>query len=822
LPEGSVQVNRRNFVFGVGLRRRSTDTRKRCAKFVDARVDRSVIDHFVVVEQRVRIAPAVAPAPCGDDRGATGDGSTVGARGRSHSTVRQGFLTWRAVRLFVPLDLLFKVLIWIGYREMLGPLDPPAAHRLTLLAIALSLPFVIGWIVGLVAVLVPIDRWLAAAARGAMDGDEDADRKRLARACRAASAAPRWFALLWMVNWVAPFALLNIIALWLQADVFGLAPHTWVGAAFMFAALPLGSISLAFTFLSWYLGPTMGQLSLAAHASGLHLVERSWSLRQRNFLVASCLGLAPVTWIASITYMSGAQAVAERNLVAADAAAQDVLVAAGTGPDARALDVAVSSRPGAFVADRSGTVLGGSGQRVLIDHPALAAWLADSAPAREGSTSDARSGWAVAFRSAGRDRVVGAVRRPERPHDLAQVGVILLFCAVVLIYALLCAGFLSGSIGRPVASIARVIRDITDARDLTEVRRIPVFQRDEIGDLVDGANRMLDRLEEAARASRAAETALRLANEELERRVVERTAELASSNRQLGLSLDELRSTQRKLVDASRLAGMAEVASVVLHNIGNVLTSVNVSARLVVELARGSRGERLVELAELLQSKSDDLPRFLGEADRSRLIPAYLVAVARHMGDERTAIQTEMARLERNLDHIQAVIRAQQKHTGRAIVVEQVVPSSLVEEALDLTLLGREHEIQIVRDLEELPAMSLDRHLVLQILINLLRNAHDAVASAPEPRIVVRMRLQSPDRFTIEVADSGTGIAPEHLDQIFNQGFTTKSQGQGLGLHSGACSATMMGGRLTASSPGPGQGATFVLELPTRVAVEEG
>ena len=593
--------------------------------------------------------------------------------------------------MFVPLDLLFKTLIWIGYREMLGPLNPAAAHRLNLLAAALSLPFLIGWVAGLVVVLAPIDRWLAATARAATDGaDEDADRQLLARACRAASAAPRWFAFLWMVNWVAPFILLNVIALGFQADLFRLAPHTWVGAAFMFAALPLGSISLAFTFLSWYLGPTMGRLSLAAHASGLHLVERSWSLRQRNLLVALCLGLAPVTWIASITYMSGVRAIAKRNALAAEGAAQELATAAGTEPDAHALDVAMSSRLGAFVADRAGTVRGGSGQRVLADHPALAAWLTAAAPAGQGATTDVRSGWAVAFRPAGPDRLVGAVRMPERRYDHAQVGVILLFCLVVLIYALLCAGFLSGSIGRPVSSIAGVIRDITDERDVTEVRRIPVFQRDEIGDLVNGADRMLDRLEEAARASRTAETALRLANEELERRVLERTAELARSNRQLEVSLGELRSTQRKLVDASRLAGMAEVASVVLHNIGNVLTSVNVSARMVAELARGSRGDRLFELAELLESKSDDLPRFLAEGDRGRLIPAYLLAVARHLGDERSAIQAEMARLERNLDHIQAVIREQQKHAGRAIVVEEVVPSSLVDEALDLTLLGRD------------------------------------------------------------------------------------------------------------------------------------
>ena len=80
---------------------------------------------------------------------------------------------------------------------------------------SLSLPFLIGWVAGLVVVLAPVDRWLAAAARGATDGDDDADPKRLARACRAASAAPRWFALLY---------------------VFGLAPHTWVGARQIAAA----------------------------------------------------------------------------------------------------------------------------------------------------------------------------------------------------------------------------------------------------------------------------------------------------------------------------------------------------------------------------------------------------------------------------------------------------------------------------------------------------------------------------------------------------------------------------------------------------------
>jgi signal transduction histidine kinase len=426
----------------------------------------------------------------------------------------------------------------------------------------------------------------------------------------------------------------------------------------------------------------------------------------------------------------------------------------------------------------------------------------------------------VALRPAGADRLVGVVQRPARGADLAQLGVILLFCLVVALYAVLCASFLAGSIGRPVASIARVIRDITERGDVTDVKRIPTFQRDEIGDLVDGANRMLDRLEEVGRASRAAEASLRLANEDLEERVAERTAELARSNEQLEASLAELRRTQGRLLQASRRGGMSDVASTVLHNVGNVLTSVNVSVEIVAELARAPHADKLVQLAGVLEANRDDLARFLGEAERGRLLPIYLATLAGKIGEEWSAVAREIARLRRNLEHIQTVIDGQQKLArGGVFAIEEVDPSSLVDEALDLVLLGRGGEVDLVRDLEPHPAVAIDRHLVLQILGNLLRNACEAVSGAPAARIAVRLRPLPPDRFAIEVTDSGSGIAPENLTRIFSQGFTTKRDGHGFGLHSSACSARNMGGTLTASSPGPGRGATFVLELPTRPPV---
>jgi two-component system, LuxR family, sensor kinase FixL len=69
-------------------------------------------------------------------------------------------------------------------------------------------------------------------------------------------------------------------------------------------------------------------------------------------------------------------------------------------------------------------------------------------------------------------------------------------------------------------------------------------------------------------------------------------------------------------------------------------------------------------------------------------------------------------------------------------------------------------------------------------------------------------------RLRITVADNGVGVAPESFSRLFTQGFTTKKEGHGFGLHSSALAAEEMGGTLTCVSEGPGRGAAFTLELP--------
>jgi len=122
----------------------------------------------------------------------------------------------------------------------------------------------------------------------------------------------------------------------------------------------------------------------------------------------------------------------------------------------------------------------------------------------------------------------------------------------------------------------------------------------------------------------------------------------------------------------------------------------------------------------------------------------------------------------------------------------------------------------VQREFEETPHVRVDKHKVLQVLVNLFSNAKYAVSETlrPEKRVTVRISANGDRMVKIAVSDNGIGIAPENLSRIFAHGFTTKVNGHGFGLHSAALAATETGGSLSAHSDGPDRGATFILELP--------
>ena len=321
--------------------------------------------------------------------------------------------------------------------------------------------------------------------------------------------------------------------------------------------------------------------------------------------------------------------------------------------------------------------------------------------------------------------------------------------------------------------------------------------------------------------------ALMEAKATLEQRVEERTRELRDQMLAKEKAHAELADVQLRLIEASRMAGMAEVATGVLHNVGNVLNSVGVSSTLVIERLRHSRVSTLRRATDLLREKNGSLGEFLTADPKGKLLPEYLGAVADKLVDEQAFMLEEMVSVGQHIEHIKQIVAMQQSFAKVSGTLENLSAVGLVEDALRInTAMFERHRIRVVRELDEqTPAVSVDRHKVLQILVNLLRNAKDAMnrQNAPEKELVLRVEKAPPDRVRIIVRDHGIGIAPENLIRIFSHGFTTKKDGHGFGLHSGANAAKEMGGSLTAYSGGIGQGATFTLELPaTSCALEKG
>jgi signal transduction histidine kinase len=307
----------------------------------------------------------------------------------------------------------------------------------------------------------------------------------------------------------------------------------------------------------------------------------------------------------------------------------------------------------------------------------------------------------------------------------------------------------------------------------------------------------------------------------LEQRVTERTAALVDTNARLRGSLEQNRGMQQQIVDASRRAGMADVATSVIHNVGNVLNSVNVSAGLVMETVERSRVQGLAQLAALVRQHERDLPQFLTQDEKGRRLPAYLGAVAAAVEKERQVILAELASLQRNIEHIKVVVGRQQGQAKAALgVLESVALAAVVDEALRLAGLaqpGNDDGIIVERAYADVPRARLDRHKLIETLTNLLGNARHALQASPRPRrLRVEIRAEGETRFHIEIVDSGCGISPENLPRIFTFGFSTKPGGHGFGLHASAIATAEMGGTLTAHSDGDGSGARFVIELPLR------
>lgn len=354
-------------------------------------------------------------------------------------------------------------------------------------------------------------------------------------------------------------------------------------------------------------------------------------------------------------------------------------------------------------------------------------------------------------------------------------------------------------------SVASRVRSLVEAMErvgsgsLTE--RLNPAGNDEIDTLARRFNDMVRKLE-------LNHQTIQDLNSNLEDKVRDRT-------RRLEATLQELRDTQAILTDTARRAGMAEIATGVLHNVGNVLNSINISTTCLSDRLRKSKLVELHRMIEQLQQQDQSIEQFLASQGRAAKLLTYLSTVTTKLEDERAELQDEMARLIEKVGHVKGIVNTQQRYARRVHFHEPVDIVALIEEILAMHQSSVDkHGVEVKTDFGAVPIASLEKTNLVQVLDNLIKNAIEAMSDQPHRELKISAHPSDKDRVTITVTDTGCGIAPEALKNIFSYAFTTKKDGNGFGLHSSALAISGIGGSIRVTSPGLGKGTSFVIDFP--------
>lgn len=278
----------------------------------------------------------------------------------------------------------------------------------------------------------------------------------------------------------------------------------------------------------------------------------------------------------------------------------------------------------------------------------------------------------------------------------------------------------------------------------------------------------------------------------------------------------EIIQLNEKLLDTARRAGMSEIATTILHNIGNVLNSVNVSAELMEENLKNLEFERIEKVASMMEDNLGNIQQYLTKNTQGKLILDYLKIFAKNHKEMQIEIAQELKVLLTHIHHIRDIIMTQQSYTGVGGVTEKITLQDALDAALKISSVSLDNSISIEKNYGECVILLIDKSKLQQILVNLIQNARDSVLASNKKikKIIITIKKMGKNEVVVSVSDNGVGISSENITRIFGFGFTSKKQGHGVGLHSCALAAKEMRGSLYAESEGLDKGATFILTLP--------
>ncbi len=300
------------------------------------------------------------------------------------------------------------------------------------------------------------------------------------------------------------------------------------------------------------------------------------------------------------------------------------------------------------------------------------------------------------------------------------------------------------------------------------------------------------------------QNALKEMNENLENKVHERTEELKDLN--------------TKIANIARSAGMAEVASGVLHNVGNVLNSINVSTSVLKEQIKNCKAANIEKIAQLLSENKANICNFIENDERGQYVIPYIEKLSEQIQEERKNQVKELDYLGNNIEHIKTIISMQQSYAGSSGVIETINAGELFDDAIKINRSGLDNNrIDLTVSYAVNPQVTLDKHKVIQVLVNFISNAKYALMNneVENRKMTVGMCMQE-EMLEFYVEDNGIGIDSVDLGRLFEFGFKKREGGHGYGLHHSALMAKELGGEIAASSQGIGQGARFSLKVPLK------
>ncbi|MEN6367487.1 MAG: ATP-binding protein [Thermoguttaceae bacterium] len=293
--------------------------------------------------------------------------------------------------------------------------------------------------------------------------------------------------------------------------------------------------------------------------------------------------------------------------------------------------------------------------------------------------------------------------------------------------------------------------------------------------------RALDRARQAERLIQA-ENQLREAHEELELRVQRRTAELAEANHRLRVEMEERRRAEEQLQQhQSELAHVARLSTV---------------------------GEMVVELAHELNQPLSAISSY-AQAGR-RLLQAEEI--------DRKDLLVSLNQVGEQSDRAAEIIRRLRRFTTKTKPTQSMIDmNGLLQDVGKLMKIDAQTANTVVRFelTSPLPLVAGDRIQIEQVVVNLMRNAFEAMAGRPplSRQLVLCTVIDAGQNVRVDACDNGCGIPPTVIDHVFDRFYTTKPNGMGMGLAISQSIVERHGGTLWVT-PNAEQGSTFHFTLP--------